>query len=683
MRKFLLLLANLALVTFTMNAETYTHVLKSGDLTAEGGNATLTDVEWSASSATLMDWNDKGKGIQLGNKTTPCPSYSLTTEAFKDYTITSVTVYSSIASSGDAKLSITVGDQKSQVFELKTTEAAYTFDCKSKGKIEINWSSTQRAYYIKSIEVVYELPAEMVNVETPSFTTPTGIYADKVKVTAETIDESLVLYYTLDGTIPSYEDYVNDLGTTRCSKYWIMETELTATATIKAIAVKVDGESVYKSDIAEATYIVSQTKPYVQASEITEGNRYAIAANSCIADALTADTNSGYLQGRTYTAYEKYIETVEYDALTFSAAAGGYTIKDAANRYMYVKEDETTVSFANDIPAAEAAVWNISFNDGKAEIKSGGKTLYYVADKNHFGCYQATEVTDKMSLPTLFMLREYPQSTITPEYKSTVTSIQKITVRCEEGIGADENTVLKTALNDKNYVFTCTQIDDNTLEFTSEEPLTTINNADIWINIEGDIYLNPAGINMIMPIKKTNFGRTIAEYRLEGNAPAATIENVVPANGTEVEALSYFLFTFSYYAGESDDENKTAKLYIEGSEESIPLTFTTQTEDKKSHVEQMQGALMTETPVTVNGTYILEISDGYFIDGNGRDVKGVTLKYTVKNETAIEDIIADGEKNWRVYDIRGIKVLDTDNHEQLNDLPHGIYIINGKKWIVE
>ena len=48
----------------------------------------------------------------------------------------------------------------------------------------------------------------------------------------------------------------------------------------------------------------------------------------------------------------------------------------------------------------------------------------------------------------------------------------------------------------------------------------------------------------------------------------------------------------------------------------------------------------------------------------------------------IEDIIAGEETSWTVYNMTGVKVLDTENAEDLNNLPKGIYIINGNKVIV-
>ena len=680
MKKILLSLITIFCVLATANAETYTHTFKSGELTTDGGTVTLSDIEWNASTATLIEWNAT-KGIQFGSKATPNTAYTLSTSGFAAYKIKSVTVNSSIAASGDATMTITVGAQTSDAYKLTTSNAAYTFDCDdTNGNITINWTATQRAYYVKSITVEYELPADMVNVETPTFKTPEGVYENKVTVTAETADQTLVLYYTLDGTEPSYEDFTNKTGTTKCSKYYVMYPELTESATIKVMAVKVDGETVYKSDIVEAKYIVSPTKPYVPASAIASGNRYAFVANGNVADFLFGAAN-GNLQGREVSGeYDKYIETLEYNAFTFTSTDGGYTIQDAESRYMYLEGNDSKVSFAAEKPAA-GAVWSVSIDNGQAIIKNGNSTLYYSADNNIFGCY--AEKAGDMVLPSLYMVREYPKATITPENGSYVQGLKEFTITCDEGIAVSSDFSLKAQSGqreDRTYeidkTYTCTQVDANTLKFTIDEELVSVDNVNIDLIITGDILLNPEGMNYKHPIKG-RWTRSIYSYTHIGSAAAATITAVEPADGSKVESLSYILFTFSNIAT-TVDTSKEAKLYKEGSDETIPFSFTNLKEDG-SYVAQNQGALLLDAPVVKNGTYILEIADGYFVDRNSKEIKGITLKYTVENDTAIEDIIANEESGRVVYNASGVKVLDTTDADKVKALPSGIYIVNGVK----
>ena len=62
MKRFLLFSVGILLAFATIKAETYTHTFKEGELTTAGGSVTLSDVEWIASSANSIGWNNS-KGI--------------------------------------------------------------------------------------------------------------------------------------------------------------------------------------------------------------------------------------------------------------------------------------------------------------------------------------------------------------------------------------------------------------------------------------------------------------------------------------------------------------------------------------------------------------------------------------------------------------------------------------------
>jgi hypothetical protein len=285
------------------------------------------------------------------------------------------------------------------------------------------------------------------------------------------------------------------------------------------------------------------------------------------------------------------------------------------------------------------------------------------------------------------MVREYPKATITPENGSYVQGLKEFTISCNEGIAVSTDFSLKAQSGqreDRTYeidkVYQFTQVDANTLKFWIDEELVSVDNINIDLIITGDILLNPEGMSYKHPIKG-RWTRSIYSYTHVGSSAAAVITTVEPADGSKVESLSYILFTFSNIAT-TVDASKDAKLHKEGSDEAIPFSFTNLKEDG-SYLAQNQGALLLDAPVTENGTYILEIADGYFVDRNSKEMKGITLKYIVENDTAIEDIIANGENAWVVYNTSGIKVLDTKDASKLGALPNGIYIVNGTKRVIK
>ena len=676
MKKLLLSLFCLIFMAATAGAETYTHTFNSGELTTAGGTVTFSGIGWTASAANFIGWNNNGKGIQIGKSAEVCPSYTLVTSTLSDCTIKSITVNSSTANGGDAKLTIKVGDKTSDVYTLETSDAAYTFDCgESKGNIEISWEATAKAYYLKSITIEYTPAADMVIVPAPEFKTPAIIYADKAKnVTAECEDQSAVLYYTLDGTDPSYEDYVNETGSTKCSKYYVMYFDLTQTTTIKVMAVKIDGDVAFKSDITKQTYIVSPTVPYVPASDIVSGNKYAIVAADSAATYFYGDKAFGYLPTKTATDVDgRYTETVECAGFTFTKAGEGYTIQDELGRYIYHTGTYNSFNYAAEQPS-EGAVWSVNIGaEGNATIACDGYTVYYSTKYNTYGCYPAEKVTEEHILPKLYMQREYPTYTVTPENNATIDKLEKITVTCEEGIAATSD--LKIMTDGDTTTFKIEQTDSKTLTITPSKPITTYNNRELNINITaGDIMLNPDVMNMSIPVPQKWGVRTMVKFNLMGNAPAATIKKITPVNGSTVEQLSYILFSFSYYPSASEDEALQPRLHAENSDELIAVEYTTLKEDGSGHVGMMEAALKIVEPITTNGIYILEIPTGYFRDANNKDIEGVTLKYTVKNETGIEDIIANDSNGVTVFTVDGVRLP-----EGKKALDKGIYIINGKK----
>ena len=511
-------------------------------------------------------------------------------------------------------------------------------------------------------------------IPTPEFKTPAVIYADKVeKVTVKTADQDAIIYYTTDGTDPVYEDWVNETGTTKSSKYYVMYFDLTATTTIKAMAVRTDGDAVFKSAIAEQTYIVSRTMPYLSASEITSGKEYAMVAADSAATYYYGNEAQGVLPSKTATDVNgKYTNTVECAGFTFTAKNGGYTIQDELGRYISPAD--------NGFGFATEAVWSVTTdNNGNATITCNGKTIYYSTADATFGCH-ATATAEHV-LPKLMIQREYPEYTVTPVTGSTMTKLETITVKCEEGIKATSDLNIK--VDGFKTVFTVSQPDSNTLLFTANEPIVSHNKYDISINITaGDIILNPNAMEMSLPVPVKYGVRTIAKYTITGDAEAAVIEEVTPANGATVEELSYFVFTFSYYASHTDNTEISPKLHLEGSEELIALEKSVQKADG-TYIGMQQAALKTVEPVTANGTYILEIPTGYFCDGNGKEIEGITLKYVVKNDTAIEDITTDNENGWVVYSTSGIKVLESEDAGKVKALPSGIYIVNGIKAVIK
>lgn len=755
----------LALVSYA-GAETYTHTFAKGELSKTAGTVTLSNVDWDATEATYIGWdsNETAKGIQIGSGNSPAESYSLTTSAFAAYKVTSVTVNTSTASNGDAKMTISVGDAASEEYALTKSATDYTFECDAQGDIVIAWNCTVKAYYVKSITVEYELAGDAVSKPTfsvepgtyydefpvvaldcatedaiilyttdgtdpvatssvyseaitlgygetvikakavssdwskesavttaeysvqvayPAFSPEPGVYADKQTVTIETTNQTAVVYYTTDGSEPDYNDTT---GATKTTRYYVAYPTITENTTFKAVAVLKDGDNVYVSKTVSAEFIVSPTTPFKPVTEIVSGNSYVIAADGLAAIPLDATYKYGYLYTSEVEDYETYVETVAHNAFTFTAAEEGYTIQDAFGRYLYMSGTYTSFNVSATMPES-GAIWDVTFNDdGTANIVNIEKssTVYYSTQYTSYGCYPATKVTDAMVLPSLYLQVEYPTAEITPANNIELDSFQTITITCPQGIAPDGKfTAVATDYNTISVDLTFTQVDANTITLTAPEPI--VGNMTFWVQFSGMLLMDPDGLAVPLTLST----RT---YTVKQAVEAATITSVSPADGASVETLSYILFTFSGYPGTpTDDEAKQPTLVSDNGEYVFSLSYTQKSEDGNSYIGMQQMALAVEQLTASNGegfyppkgSYTLTVPTGYFIDSYGNEIEGITLKYVVTVGSSIADVVAEGENGWVVYNITGVKVMETTDAAQLSTLPKGLYIINGVKTIVK
>ena len=138
-------------------AETYTHTFSNGQLS--NGTVTLSNIKWTSTitGSAYFGW-DANKGIQIGKAKEPATAYTLSSSAFADKMITNITVNASMASSGNAKLQVSVGgvDYISQT-SLTTSAKDYTGAGTSSGDVVISFTNTvAKAFYIKSISITYQ-----------------------------------------------------------------------------------------------------------------------------------------------------------------------------------------------------------------------------------------------------------------------------------------------------------------------------------------------------------------------------------------------------------------------------------------------------------------------------------------------------------------------------------------------
>ena len=252
MKKFLLSILCCLMAVVNGYADTYSYTFSAKQFTANG-TKTLNNVDWTLSGDGGYWGYDGTKGQQFGSGGDPYTSLNFSTDDIPG-TIESIVINTSGAKSINAKLVVTVGGVQYGTQQSLTASATdYTFTGSSSGEIVFSYTQTSsKAIYIKSITVTYKTNSSEPSVlSSPKFTPAGCEFSDyqEVEITAE---NGAVIYYTLDGSVPTKE-----------SEEYNGAITLTETTTVKAFAVK-DG---YKdSEVVEATY----TKRVLQEGQVED-----------------------------------------------------------------------------------------------------------------------------------------------------------------------------------------------------------------------------------------------------------------------------------------------------------------------------------------------------------------------------------------------------------------------------
>lgn len=141
---------------------TWAYTFADGDLGTTGSlssSVTLNGIEWSfvMNDADYLGWDSSnGRGLQMGKKADPASSITLSTSGISG-TVKKIVINTSGASGTDATLVVKVGGENfGSSIQTTNSAADYTFEDSASGAIELNWTLTAAAVYIKSIAVYTE-----------------------------------------------------------------------------------------------------------------------------------------------------------------------------------------------------------------------------------------------------------------------------------------------------------------------------------------------------------------------------------------------------------------------------------------------------------------------------------------------------------------------------------------------
>ena len=139
---------------------------------------------------------------------------------------------------------------------------------------------------------------------------------------------------------------------------------------------------------------------FTAVTSVTTGAQYLIVAGTNQATALDASKNYGYLPVTTVAPTNGVINTTDDNVFVIEAVDGGYSIKDALGRYLYMTGTYNSVNLDTTLPA-EGGVWTIEFNaDGTAKITNtyNSKFMQFDSQYNSYGIYPDARGT----MPTLY-----------------------------------------------------------------------------------------------------------------------------------------------------------------------------------------------------------------------------------------------------------------------------------------
>ena len=142
------------------------------------------------------------------------------------------------------------------------------------------------------------------------------------------------------------------------------------------------------------------TYDFTAVTSVTAGAQYLIVAGTNQATALDASKSYGYLPVTTVNPSNGVINTTDDNVFVIEAVDGGYSIKDALGRYLYMTGTYNSVNLDTTLPA-EGGVWTIEFNaDGTAKITNtyNSKFMQFDSQYNSYGIYPDARGT----MPTLY-----------------------------------------------------------------------------------------------------------------------------------------------------------------------------------------------------------------------------------------------------------------------------------------
>lgn len=327
-------------ITISANSSTFAEETAGGDIVATSGDVEFRYAQAGSTSAIIDGLKDDQLRIYKSSTLTISSARSI-----QKIAITAVLNKSIGADGLTADGYTAAADKLSGVWEGNANSVTLTA---SIGQCRIT-------------QIVVTLEDANVAVKTPAFSLAAGEYmgVQTVKITCATADAKI--YYTLDGTEPS-----------EAATEYTAPIELTATTTVKAVAVK----GADKSSVAEAKYIIVKSIANTEETALTVAEALELIKTTDEATLAHKD-NKMYVKGIVVKVDE--VDTGDFGNATYNIAdATDATEQLIVYRGYYLNGAKFTAATAAELTVGKHVVVYgtlVNFKGNTPEFTSGSKLV--------------------------------------------------------------------------------------------------------------------------------------------------------------------------------------------------------------------------------------------------------------------------------------------------------------------
>jgi len=367
------------------------------------------------------------------------------------------------------------------------------------------------------------------------------------------------------------------------------------------------------------------------------------------------------------------------------ATSGNVALKKAI---LYNEDGVEVAHIANeDYPWDDTTIWNLYLD--KTITEPGTYKLYIPGGYFNLG----EDMNAQVSKPTTFtyiiagVSKTLAPVAIEPDTleSKTISELSTVTLTFGENVVINPNgeiTVVNKA--DRTTVTTATAAvsatDSTVVVITLATPITTEGSYTVVV---------PEGMIGNAEYETSGYasGNCNAEYGFNYVVGEEVVDEEVveadPAPG-EVSSLSRIILTFPNDADVAPTyDTSVGEIELRDATGAKVVGATSDIDWNIEEYNKIPVDLASE--VTEAGTYTLHIPAGFYtLSGGSRMSKEINLTYTIEGgTTAINGVVVSGN-NVDIYSLSGVKVKSgVKATEATKELQRGVYIVNGKKFVVK